>query len=275
MAVLSWVSSTARLATFRASGYFVVYQARGPGEGPRPGQAGWESRIDRLLQVVLRSGVAFLLKINCAHDGICVGAQQGFVGINLVLRSAGWNLDVGVHGLGCLLCHGNGFGIPLIFVDIRVVRSLGDDFGDSYEGFRIIAIKAQDFAPHVLGLLGVICILVQAHRVLIEEYAEFAVRKFRGEIVRGFFKSGAVGACGSYFIGVKLWLRLGLRRTLGCGGSSGRLGRARGLTRRRGTRDAGCAPVGAWAHTATLKLNNPRTNAARFMLSPIMQKFGR
>src|SRR5208337_624131 len=92
----------------------------------------------------------------------------------------------------------------------------------------IVPIKAEHFATHRFGLLGVVGILVEAHRVLIEQYSNFAVGELGGKIISRLFHGGGISNGYRSFVGIELRLRLGLRRTLG--GWRGRTRRRRRLT---------------------------------------------
>ena len=90
----------------------------------------------------------------------------------------------------------------------------------------MVPVKAQDFAAHGLGLLSVVGILVESHRVLIEQHANFAVGEFAGKVVSRLLRRRRISSiCRRRLPGIKLGLRLGLwwnlsrwrrRRTWSC-----------------------------------------------------------
>jgi hypothetical protein len=95
----------------------------------------------------------------------------------------------------------------------RYPRSLGDYLGDDYQSLGIVPVKAEHFAAHGLGLLSVVGILVESHRVLIEQHAKFTVWELGSKIVRRLLQRGNIGACRCRLPGIKLRLGLGLRWT--------------------------------------------------------------
>ncbi len=95
------------------------------------------------------------------------------------------------------------------------LRSLGDHLGDGYQSLGIVPVKAEHFAAHGLGLLGVVGILVEPHRVLVEQHAKFAVRELGGKIVCRLLQGGRIALNGCCRLpGIELRLGLGLRGTL-------------------------------------------------------------
>src|ERR1019366_7749497 len=171
--------------------------------------------VDRLLQIRLRSRIIVFLEVNGSDNRIRLRAHISLGSVDLLLRRARRHLDVGVHRRGGLLRHGDGFAKALISVDIRVVRSLRNHLGDDDQSRGIVRVQAEHFAAHGLGLLGVVGILVESHRVLIKQYANFAIGELGGKIVRRLLHGGRIGNGYRRFVGIELGLGLGLRRTLG------------------------------------------------------------
>src|SRR6266849_2635420 len=170
--------------------------------------------VDGLLQILLRGSVILFLVINGADDRVGLRAQSRLVGVDFLLGRARRDAYIGVNGLQSLLRHRGRFAETLIFVDIRVARSLGNHLGDHYQSLGIVPVQAEYLAAHGLGLLGVVRILVESHRVLIEQYANFAIGELGGEIVRCLLQRGNIGACRCRLPGIELRLGLGLRWTL-------------------------------------------------------------
>ena len=106
------------------------------------------------------------------------------------------------------------FGEALILVEIRVARSLGDHLGDDCQSLGIVRVEAEYLAAHGLGLLGVVSVLVEPHRVLIKQHANFTVRELGSKIVSRFLERSSIGICCRRLLGIELRLGLGLWWTL-------------------------------------------------------------
>jgi len=102
----------------------------------------------------------------------------------------------------------------LILVDIGVTRFLGNDLGDDHQSLGIVRVKAQHLAARGLGLVGVVGILIEPHRGLIEQHAKFAVGELGGKIVSRLLDRSRVGIGCRRFPCGQLRLALGLRWTL-------------------------------------------------------------
>src|ERR1017187_2065318 len=171
--------------------------------------------VDGLLQILLRGRVILFLELNGTENRISVRAQIRLVNVDLLLRRARRDADVGVRRLQRLKRHRARFAETLIFVDIRVARSLADYPGDRYQSLGMVPVKAQHFAAHGFGLLRVVGILVEAHRVLIEQHANLTVGEFAGKVVGRLLRRGGISSiCRRRLPGIKLRLCLGLRWTL-------------------------------------------------------------
>src|SRR5579872_289977 len=215
---------------FQSVGIFILHiqSHREPEDGDRIRLL--RISVNRFFQLIFRGRPLLGVEIERAQNRIGFGLQEAFIGGELFRRNAGcWKvgIDRGERPLGIL----SRLRKSLILIYVGVTGTLGQNLGYSEESLGVIRIESEDLLRHGEHLVGVIGLLVTVHRRLIEQGPQFAVRKFRGKIIGGFFLRGRIGQRSRGFVGFKLCLGLGLRWTLarGGGGLSGRGGLRRRL----------------------------------------------
>ena len=190
--------------------------------------------VNGLAKVGLRRHEVVLIELQGPQNRVNAGPQQIFVSVDFVGRSSRREYDVSVDGLQGALRRLPGFIQALVLVEIGVPGTLGQHLSLIDESFRVIRIKGQSLARHIQHLVGIVRVLITAHRGFVQDDAQFAVGELGCEIVSSFLDRGGIGIGAGGLERVKFGLGLGLWRVLGRSFLGGRVGFCRRVLLSRG-----------------------------------------